>query len=55
LLPPFTLCAHSATSGGGMSAGSAGEVAPVAWASPNFVPETNDGRSQEEEVEVEVP
>ena len=35
--------------------GSAGEVGPVAWGSPNFVPETNDGRSQEEEVEVEDP
>ena len=30
-------------------------VGPVAWASPNFVPETHDGRSQEEEVEVEEP
>ncbi len=33
--------------------GSAAVARPVAWSSPNFVPETNDGRSQEEEVEVE--
>ena len=35
------------------AAGSAEVARPVAWSSPNFVPETNDGRSQEEEVEVE--